>query len=97
MEFEANDSYLADKVKLIVNPKGEIILISTSLTVLRVESDEAYSVESMELSQKQRDIRDDANGEFHASVAGFMGNPNMAKYTGLQRPNMVSGSEQAKA
>ena len=26
-----------------------------------------------------------------------MGNPHVAKYTGLQRPNMVSGSEQAKA
>lgn len=93
MEFEANDQYLADKVKLIVNPKGEVILISTSLTVLRAESDESYSVESMELSQKQRDNRDDANGEFHNSVAGFMGNPSMAKYTGIQRPNLVSGSE----
>lgn len=97
MEFEANDQYLADKVKLIVNPKGEVILISTSLTVLRVESDESYSVESMELSQKQRDIRDDANGEFHSSVAGFMGNPHMAKFIGIRPPTMhVSGSEQAK-
>lgn len=41
MDFETNDQYLADKVKLIVNPKGEVVLISTSLTVLRVESDEA--------------------------------------------------------
>ena len=98
MEFEPNDQYLADKVKLVVNPKGEVILISTSLTVLRVESDEAYSVESMELSQKQREIREDANGnEFHTSVQGFMGNPHVPKYTGLQRPNVVvSGSEQAK-
>ena len=56
-------------MKLIVNPKGEVILISTNLTVLRVESDEAYSVESMELSQKQREIREDGNGvDFHTSV-----------------------------
>ena len=53
----------------------------------------------MELSQKQRDVRDDANGEnIHSSVAGFFGNAHVAKFTGLQqRPNMVSGSEQVKA
>ena len=50
MEFESNSQYLIDKVKLIVNPKGEVILISTSLTVLRVETEDTYSVESMELS-----------------------------------------------
>ena len=53
MDFAANDQLLADKVKLVINQKGEVILISTSLTVLRVEIDEEYSVESMELSQKQ--------------------------------------------
>ena len=50
MDFAANDQLLADKVKLVINQKGEVILISTSLTVLRVEIDEEYSVESMELS-----------------------------------------------
>ena len=58
MDFTANDQLLADKVKLVINQKGEVILISTSLTVLRVEIDEEYSVESMELSQKQ--LRQDA-------------------------------------
>ena len=61
MDFAANDQLLADKVKLVINQKGEVILISTSLTVLRVEIDEEYSVESMELSQKQ--LRDDAVGD----------------------------------
>ena len=40
MDFAANDQLLADKVKLVINQKGEVILISTSLTVLRVEIDE---------------------------------------------------------
>ena len=96
IEFEPNDQYLVDKVKLIVNPKGEIILISTSLTVLRVESEESYSVESMELSQKQREVRDDATGGFHASVAGFMGSPQIKKFTGLTRPSLVTGNEYAR-
>ena len=74
IDFEPNDQYLADKVKLIVNPKGEIVLISTSLTVLRVETDETNSVESLEFSQKQRDVRDDANG-VSTSVQGFFGSP----------------------
>ena len=46
------DAYLADKIKLSINKLGEVILISTSLTVLRVESEETHTVESMELSQK---------------------------------------------
>ena len=99
MEFETNDQYLVDKVKLIVNAKAEVILISTSLTVLRVESEESNSVESMELSQKQREVRDDVVG-YHASVSGFMGKAHMAKYTGLNRPKMepgmVTGNEYAR-
>ena len=50
MRFEIDDAYLADKVKLTINRLGEVVLISTSLTVLRVESDETHSIESMELS-----------------------------------------------
>ena len=41
MQFEPNDQYLVDKVKLLVNAKAEVVLISTSLTVLRVESEES--------------------------------------------------------
>ena len=52
MRFEPDDAYLADKIKLTVNRLGEVVLISTSLTVLRVESEESQTVESMELSQK---------------------------------------------
>lgn len=48
---------MADKIKLMINKLGEAILISTSLTVLRVETDETHTVESMELSQKHHTIR----------------------------------------
>ena len=48
---------MADRIKLMVNMMGEVVLISTSLTVLRVESDESSSdIESMHLSQKQKDF-----------------------------------------
>ena len=50
--FNSGDSYLIDKVKLVINPKAEVILISTTLTVLRGESDESFEVESLSLSQK---------------------------------------------
>lgn len=57
MQFGIGEQYLADKIKLVLNKNGEIVLISTSLTVLRVETDEPCSVESMELSQKQHTHR----------------------------------------
>ena len=57
MKFNCGDQYLADKVKLVINRLGEIVLISTSVTVLRVETEEPCSVESMELSQKQHTLR----------------------------------------
>ena len=57
MQFGIGEQYLADKIKLVLNKQGEIVLISTSLTVLRVETDEPCSVESMELSQKQHTHR----------------------------------------
>lgn len=40
-------------MKLVINTKGEIVLTTTSSTVLREESDESDL--SLELSQKQRD------------------------------------------
>jgi hypothetical protein len=33
IELKDNENFLVDKVKLIINKKGEIVLISTSLTV----------------------------------------------------------------
>ena len=53
MNFQPGDAYLADKIKLMINRLNEVVLISTSLTVLRVETDESHTIESMELSQKQ--------------------------------------------
>ena len=53
MDFKSGDAYLADKIKLMINKLGEVVLISTSMTVLRVESEETHTIESMELSQKQ--------------------------------------------
>ena len=34
LSVEEGASYLIDKIKLVINKKGEIVLISTSLTVL---------------------------------------------------------------
>lgn len=50
MEFMASDCYVADKIKLTLNTKGEVVLLSTSLTVLRSESEDNFTVESLELS-----------------------------------------------
>ena len=44
MEFMASDCFVADKIK------GEVVLLSTSLTVLRSESEDNFTVESLELS-----------------------------------------------
>ena len=40
---------LADKIKLVVNLKNEIVLTTTTLTVLRDDND-SYEIESLELS-----------------------------------------------
>ncbi len=50
MEFLSSDCYVADKIKLTLNTKGEVVLLSTSLTVLRAESEDNFTVESLELS-----------------------------------------------
>lgn len=57
MKFEVGENYIADKIKLVINRLNEVILISTTNTVLRMESDESYTIESMELSQKQHTHR----------------------------------------
>jgi len=54
--FLEGDCYLIDKIQLIINPKAEIVLSSTTLTVLLNESDESCEVESLHLSQKQDDV-----------------------------------------
>lgn len=49
------ETYLADQVKIVVNKKGEIVIISNSITVFRAEQDDIFTVESFELSQKEED------------------------------------------
>lgn len=46
-------TYIFDRIRLIVNVKGEVVLTTTSSTVFREENEESDI--SMELSQKQRD------------------------------------------
>jgi hypothetical protein len=52
---------LIDKIKLVINKKGEIVLISTSLTVMieynlfRPDDEESYDVDSLDLSQEQEE------------------------------------------
>lgn len=46
-------SFLVDRIGLTINAKGEVLLVSSTLTVFRVESDEDasdFSVDSLELS-----------------------------------------------
>jgi len=64
IKFEKGDTYLIDKVKLVLNPRNEVVLVTTTLTVLRSESEDSFTVESLELSQKQHDdvIVDDLTG-----------------------------------
>ena len=65
-------AFLADKIGLTINAKGEVLLVSSTLTVFRVESDEAdsdnFSVQSFELSQKQREFGEviDVYGDYAA-------------------------------
>ena len=35
------ENYIVDKVRLVVNPHAEVVLISNSVTVLRQETDES--------------------------------------------------------
>ena len=44
------EQYIADRVKIVINKKGEIVVISTSLTVFRAETDDTYSLDQLELS-----------------------------------------------
>lgn len=48
--YAVGENYLCDKIKLIVNPSAQIVLMSTSLTVLSSESDDSMNVDSLELS-----------------------------------------------
>ena len=57
-KLQQDSNYLIDKIKLVINKKGEIVLISTSLTVMieyklfRPEDEESYDVDSLGLSQE---------------------------------------------
>jgi hypothetical protein len=46
---------LLDRVKVIINKKGEIVLSTTSKTVIREEKDDTFTIHSMELSQRDYD------------------------------------------
>jgi len=45
-------TYIFDKVKLIVNKKGELVISSTTSTVIREEKEDTFTVESLEFSQR---------------------------------------------
>lgn len=47
---QMGNTYLFDRVKMIINTKGEVVLTTTTSTVIREESDESDL--SLELSQK---------------------------------------------
>lgn len=57
VDFKSGESFLVDKAKLVLNPRNELVLVSTSLTVLTKETEDSFEVDSLELSQKQLDER----------------------------------------
>ncbi|CDW83715.1 UNKNOWN [Stylonychia lemnae] len=75
-------NYLLDKVKLIVNKRGEIVLSSTSVTAIREEKEDTFTVESLELSQREHDQSKEIKGmnrdegsdaENNFAISNFMG------------------------
>jgi hypothetical protein len=64
-QVKTNASYLIDKIKLVINKKGQIILTSTSLTVMiqynlfRVEDEHSLDVDSLGNSEY------DENDSYH--------------------------------
>ena len=63
--YQAGDCYIADKIKLTLSPKGDLVLVSTTLTVLVVESES--DMDSLELSQKQHEPLVDFKNELEAN------------------------------
>lgn len=49
-KLKPGDSYIADKIKIVISPQRNLMLQSTTLTVFEMESD--CEVESLEFSQK---------------------------------------------
>lgn len=56
MIITEGENFIADKVKVVINKKGEVVVISTSVTVFRAEQDDTFTVGSFELSQKEEDL-----------------------------------------
>ena len=50
LSLNPGDNYVANKVRLMINTHAEVVLISTSLTVLRQETEETLTPDSIELS-----------------------------------------------
>ena len=48
-------TYLMDKIKMILNRKGEVVLSSTSSTVIREEREDTFSLNSLEMSQREEE------------------------------------------
>ena len=51
-KLQESCQYLLDRVKLSINRKGDLIVSSTSATVIREEKEDTFTVESIELSQR---------------------------------------------
>ena len=65
LKVTSGASYLIDKIKLIINKKGEIILISTNLTVclqsrmMKEDDEDSLDINSLELSHGQQNDADE--------------------------------------
>eukprot|EP00347_Sterkiella_histriomuscorum_P016494 403352965 len=50
-----NQNYLMDQMKLAVNKRAQIVVSTTSISVIREEKEETFTVESLELSQRDEE------------------------------------------
>ena len=59
--LENGKDYIVDNAKFILNQKAELVLVSTSITVMRVESEADGSLEFLELRQQDAAREDDCD------------------------------------
>lgn len=59
MILENGKDYILDNAKLVLNQKAELVLVSTSITLMRVESEAEGSLEFLELRQQDAAHEDD--------------------------------------
>jgi hypothetical protein len=53
-----NQTYVLDRVRVCINKKGEVVITSTTKTVIQEEIDDSFTIQSLEMSQRHNDIEE---------------------------------------